>query len=57
MLIEDQQAEGLYLFKRMFGGPMSLNDLVFETGNEELRRRKDVAFDLAQQIKRAHLRI
>lgn len=56
-LIGDEEAEGLYQFNRMFGGPLSLNDLVFESGNEEFRRRKSDAFDLAQEIKRAHLRL
>ena len=56
-LVEMGEAQGLYEFQRMYGGMGSFNDLVLTDGNEELERLRVRAFDLAQQVKRSHLRI
>ena len=53
-LVERGEAQGLYLFERMFGGMGSLNDLGLGARFDELRER---AFELAQTVRRSHLRV
>lgn len=56
-LVEMGEAQGLYEFQRMFGGMGSLNDVALHEGDEKLRELRNSAFDLAQEVRRSHLRI